>query len=87
MDKDQLMRFINTILERRPSDTMVFSQLADILKEQNAPQEYLDLIEIVDSAHRHVMEAFEKKSEVTESDLREAERKHRKDLEERAGRC
>lgn len=87
MDKDQLMRFINTILERRPSDTMVFSQLAEILKEQNAPQEYLDLIEIVKSAHWFVTETFKKKAEVTESDLREAERKHRKIMEERAGRC
>lgn len=87
MDKEQLMRFINILTERRESSVLVFRQLAEILKEQNAPREYVDLVEIMDNAYSFVHKTYQEKHKLTESDLRAADREYRKQLAERAGRC
>lgn len=87
MDKETLLRFINTLIERHPSDTVSVYQLRDILAEQQVPQELLKLIDQVLYASTEIWQTKEEDFPLTEEDIREAERKHRKFVEENAGRC
>ncbi|MBO4323993.1 MAG: hypothetical protein J5845_01165 [Lachnospiraceae bacterium] len=59
----------------------------DILKEQNAPQEYIDLVQYSVDGFNYIKDKVKENGFVTETDIREGERKYRKAREESAGRC
>lgn len=87
MDKETILRFINTLIERHPSDSVSVHQLRDILAEQQAPSELIALVDQVLHASTEIWQMKQKNITLTEEDIREAERLHRKHVEERAGRC
>ncbi|MBO4652446.1 MAG: hypothetical protein J5649_03920 [Lachnospiraceae bacterium] len=87
MDKDQLLRFISLIVERSVSHTLALDQLSDILKEQNAPQELIDLVKFSCDGFLDVRRAIERNSELTEKDIRDAEAEYRRRQEQNIGRC
>lgn len=90
MDKETLLCFINTLIDRHSSDSVSVRQLRDILAEQQAAPELLELIDQVLYASNEIrqMKRMKKKGKtLSEEDIREAERKHRRFVEENAGRC
>ncbi len=87
MDKETLLRFINTLIDRHSSDSVSVCQLRDVLAEQQAAPELLKLIDQVIYASNEIWQAKKEGIPLSEEDIREAERKHRKFVEENAGRC
>ena len=87
MDKETLLRFINTLIDRHSSDSVSVRQLRDVLAEQQVPQELLKLVDQVLYASTEIWKTKKEGVTLTEEDIREAERKHRKFVEENAGRC
>ena len=87
MDKETLLRFINTLIDRHSSDSVSVYQLRDVLAEQQAAPELLKLIDQVLYASNEIWQAKKEGIPLSEEDIREAERKHRKFVEENAGRC
>ena len=87
MDKETLLRFINTLIDRHSSDSVSVRQLRDVLAEQQVPQELLKLVDQVLYASTEIWQTKKEGVTLTEEDIREAERKHRKFVEENAGRC
>ena len=87
MSKEQLLRFIEVIFERNKSTSYALHQFMDILKDEGAPKEYLDIVKTCIDGFYVISNAVESRSQVTENDIREAEAWYRKIQEERAGRC
>lgn len=87
MSKDQLLDFIKVIFERNPSTSFVLHQFKDLLQEEGAPREYIDIIDKCIDGFYIINKAVKERSMITDRDIREAEAWHRKIQEERAGRC
>lgn len=90
MDKNQLMRMITQIIEKNsyPTGVGVMRQFGEILKEQGASKEYLDIVEKCAECFWESKEIVNEESFLTEDDVRRIARRQAERLRNQSqGRC
>jgi hypothetical protein len=87
MSEQQLLRFISTLMERSLGNISALRQFGEMLKEEGAPDKYIELVESAQNGYFWLHDIVERTHMLTEQDIRGAEAKYRKMLEERQGRC
>ena len=87
MSEQQLLRFISTLMVRSLGNISALKQFGEMLKEEGAPDKYIELVESAQNGYIWLRDIIERTHMLTEQDIRGAEAKYRKMLEERQGRC